>query len=95
MPTATRKVETYMSNVRMSTVAQTDDDELYGDLEDDIKPSSSTTRQINIQQERQEIANLRKEVARLQKENDILKRNIGTLYRTATNEIQRLRNRQE
>jgi hypothetical protein len=85
-----------MSNVRMSTMAQTDDDELYGDLEDDVKPSSSTTpRQINIQQERQEIANLRKEVARLQKENEVLKRNIGTLYRTATNEIQRLRNRQE
>lgn len=84
----------------MSTIAHTDDhedeDELYGDLEDNAKPpSSTTTHQINIQQERQEIANLRKEVARLQKENEILKRNIGTLYRTATNEIERLRNRQE
>jgi len=72
-----------------------ENDELYGDLEDNVKPASSKSNQINIQHERQEIAKLRKEVARLQKENEILKRNIGTLYRTATAEIERLRNRQE
>jgi transposase-like protein len=66
------------------------DDDLYGDLEVNIKAPSTNTHQINIQQERQEIINLKKELAKVKKENEILKRNIGTLYRTAANEIKRL-----
>lgn len=80
-------------------------DDLYGDLDNNVHPhetsseikssavarssSKSQVRQINIQQEREEIDSLKKEVERLKKENESLKRNMGTLYRTAKKELKR------
>ena len=72
------------------------EEDLYGDLDLSGKaPSkpSSAPKQINIQEERAEITMLRKQLAASQKENETLKRNIGTLYRTATNELKRKDNR--
>ena len=71
------------------------DEDLYGDLDLSGKAPSkpSAPKQINIQEERAEITMLRKQLAAAQKENEILKRNIGTLYRTATNELKRKDNR--
>lgn len=73
------------------------DDDLYGDLEDNIKPSVSSeiickvprARQINIQQEREEIQILKQKVESLTKENNALKRNMGILYRSAKLEMDR------
>jgi|EP00979_Chaetoceros_neogracilis_P018630 predicted RNase H-like nuclease (RuvC/YqgF family) len=67
------------------------DQDLYGDLDKNIGKVSgnSNSRQINIQQEREDIVNLNAELESAKKENDTLKRNIGTLYRTATKELQR------
>lgn len=71
------------------------EEDLYGDLDLSGKAPSkpSALKQINIQEERAEIAMLRKQLAAAQKENETLKRNIGTLYRTATNELKRKDNR--
>lgn len=65
--------------------------DLYGDLDKRIvkAPRNHKSRQINIQQEREEIVNLNNELKRVKKENEIVKRNIGTLYRTATKELRR------
>jgi CCR4-NOT transcriptional regulation complex NOT5 subunit len=67
-------------------------DELYGDLEERIQPTSSSSekpKQINIQKEREEILTLKQENENLKKENETLKRNIGILYRTAKLELDR------
>lgn len=81
-----------MSNEPSTVVGH---DDLYGDLEEtmgsapvrsDCKPA---THQINIQQEREDIRNLKKELERIKKENGVLKQNMGTLYRTAKKELER------
>ena len=77
-------------------------DDLYGDLNDSSnnqtyssglpvakKSGKGPVHQINIQQEREDITNLKREVERLKKENEVLKRNMGILYRTATKELKR------
>ena len=71
------------------------EEDLYGDLDLSGNASSkpSAPKQINIQEERAEITMLRKQLAAAQKENETLKRNVGTLYRTATNELKRKDNR--
>ncbi len=77
-------------------------DDLYGDLEAEIKPAVllvdnqttsnkpvAGTRQINVQKEREEIRVLTLEVERLKQENNILKKNMGTLYRSVKLELDR------
>jgi predicted RNase H-like nuclease (RuvC/YqgF family) len=44
---------------------------------------------INLKEEREEVTKLKQEVEQLQKENELLKRNMGTLYRTARLELDR------
>jgi len=69
-----------------------DDKDLYGDLDESTTNTPTTKskpKQLNIQQEREDIVNLNKELERVKQENEILRRNIGTLYRTSTKELQR------
>jgi hypothetical protein len=66
-----------------------DDDLLYGDLEDAAiaEPSSSNT--IALTMTELEIKQLRQQLQSLKSENDILKQNMGILYRTAKSELDR------
>lgn len=66
-----------------------DDDLLYGDLEDAAiaKPSSNST--IALTMTELEIEQLRQRLQSLKLENDILKQNMGILYRTAKSELDR------
>jgi hypothetical protein len=70
-----------------------DEQDLYGDLVESTTNTQATNtskpKQLNIQEEREDIVNLNKELERFKQENEVLKRNIGTLYRTATKELQR------
>ena len=64
------------------------DDDLYGDLVnvelEQAKPRSTTTLELE-----QKVQDLQALVDALKKENETLKRNMGTLFRTARSEIQR------
>lgn len=66
-----------------------DDDLLYGDLEDAAiaKSSSSSTQDLTMTE--LEIEQLRQQLQSLTKENNILKQNMGILYRTAKSELDR------
>ncbi|KAL3787444.1 hypothetical protein ACHAW5_008982 [Stephanodiscus triporus] len=64
----------------------TNDDDLYGDLEDAVaKPMPMRPPTITQPQ----IAQLRQQIQSLKAENEILKKNIGILYRTAKSELER------
>lgn len=81
------------------------DDDLYGDLDDAAvaKPAPSNagrTEQYAAAQEtstaappplatQPEIAQLQQQLKSLKAENDVLKKNIGILYRTAKSELER------
>lgn len=68
------------------------EDELYRDLDEQIRPISKNEKaaqQINIRKENEEIMALKQENKSLKEENEILKRNIGILYRTAKLELER------
>ena len=63
-------------------------DDLYGDLEDAVaKPMSISMRLPTITQP--QVAQLRQQVQSLKAENDILKKNMGILYRTSKSELDR------
>lgn len=68
-----------------------DDDLLYGDLEDAAiaKPSSSSTQALTMTELDIEQLRLRQQLQSLKAENDILKQNMGILYRTAKAELDR------
>jgi hypothetical protein len=62
------------------------DDDLYGDLEDAVaKPKSMTPPTTSEPQ----VAQLRQQILSLKAENDILKKNMGILYRTSKSELER------
>ena len=62
------------------------EDDLYGDLEDAVaKPKSTTTPTTSDAQ----VAQLRQQILSLKAENDILKTNMGILYRTSKSELER------
>ncbi|KAL7542450.1 hypothetical protein ACHAXR_012362 [Thalassiosira sp. AJA248-18] len=79
----------------------TNDDDLYGDLDDAVaKPMPSTTSYTSSTSRKSltapptmmsqpEIAQLQQQVKSLKVENDLLKRNIGILYRTSKSELER------
>lgn len=70
----------------LSMVSNVDD--LYGDLEDAVaKPMSMSMRLPTITQP--QVAQLRQQVQSLKAENDILKKNMGILYRTSKSELDR------
>lgn len=64
------------------------EDDLYGDLEnvelEKARPTPSTTLELE-----QKVHDLQALVDSLKQENETLKRNMGTLFRTARSEIQR------
>lgn len=73
----------------------TNDDDLYGDLDGAVakpappnasKSTSSTWPQMLSQSE---VDRLRQQLKSLAEENDVLKKNMGILYRTAKNELER------
>ena len=64
-----------------------DDEDLYGDLEDTKRASAVKNRPPSI--ESRKLDELQKELEKVRQENESLKRNIGTLFRTARTEIQR------
>mmetsp|Transcript_21078 Transcript_21078/g.23432 ORF Transcript_21078/g.23432 Transcript_21078/m.23432 type:complete len:97 (+) Transcript_21078:74-364(+) len=67
------------------------EEDLYGDLEDVslAKRKKSPKRLKTYQEEEVCIKELQKQIESLDKENRILKRNMGTLFRTAKVEIKR------
>lgn len=74
------------------------DDDLYDDLANtkvtaatavSKKPSSSLTNVIRPKNLSDEVDALQQRVAALEKENETLRRNMGTLYRTAKAELGR------
>mmetsp|Transcript_6746 Transcript_6746/g.15365 ORF Transcript_6746/g.15365 Transcript_6746/m.15365 type:complete len:101 (-) Transcript_6746:892-1194(-) len=81
----------------------TNDDDLYGDLEDAVaKPMPSNTGQKVTHHtstskslsalpmmSHPEIAQLQQQIKSLKVENDIVKKNIGILYRTSKSELER------
>lgn len=64
------------------------DDDLYGDLDnvelEQARPKSTTSLELE-----QKVQDLQALVDSLRQENETLKRNMGTLFRTARSEIQR------
>jgi len=69
------------------------EDALYGDLEDAAAaPASSDTSGVNkrpVLYDQEHVDKLKHQVNQLRAENQVLKRNMGTLYRTAKAELQR------
>eukprot|EP00541_Cyclophora_tenuis_P002016 CAMPEP_0116561128 /NCGR_PEP_ID=MMETSP0397-20121206/11399_1 /TAXON_ID=216820 /ORGANISM="Cyclophora tenuis, Strain ECT3854" /LENGTH=116 /DNA_ID=CAMNT_0004087213 /DNA_START=175 /DNA_END=525 /DNA_ORIENTATION=+ len=73
-----------------------DSDELYGDLDEAYTPpisknknNSNSSINTNVSKLQDEVRLLRNQVSSLQQENEVLKRNMGTLFRTARAEIRR------
>jgi len=66
-----------------------DDDLLYGDLEDAAIAEPSSSNKISLTMTELEIKQLRQQLQSLKSENDILKQNMGILYRTAKSELDR------
>ena len=64
------------------------DDDLYGDL-DQIELEQSKPKSTTIIQLENQVNDLQALVELLKQENETLKRNMGTLYRTARSEIRR------
>jgi predicted RNase H-like nuclease (RuvC/YqgF family) len=64
------------------------EDDLYGDLDnvhiEQVKPKSTKTLELE-----RKVNDLQALVDALKEENETLKRNMGTLFRTARSEIQR------
>jgi hypothetical protein len=77
----------------------TNEDDLYGDLDDAVvnpMPSmnnNSTTSKVvgatSMMTSEPEVRQLLEQMKKLKAENDILKRNMGILYRTAKSELDR------
>lgn len=75
----------------------TNDDDLYGDLNNVAKPMPSNKRQTTHltsfnappMMSQPEIVRLQQQIKSLKTENDTLKRNIGILYRTSKSELER------
>lgn len=88
----------------------TNDDDLYGDLDDAAvanKPASSSNAMqktpqlsaaapistmngaLSIMMTGEEMAQLQRQITSLKADNDVLKKNIGILYRTAKSELER------
>eukprot|EP00978_Attheya_sp_CCMP212_P023524 scaffold72307_cov51-Attheya_sp.AAC.2 len=69
-----------------------EEDALYGDLEDAAAaPASSDTSGVKrpVLYDQEHVDKLQHQVNQLRAENQVLKRNMGTLYRTAKAELQR------
>lgn len=71
----------------MEDNGEEDDDNLYDDIMKDLRPAAA--RHNHPPSLTTRLEELEQLTERLQKENAILKRNMGTLYRTAVAEIQR------
>lgn len=75
------------------------EDDLYGDLEDavatPVPPNKKSTNTMSGEPSRStmmpepEIQQLLEQLKQIKAENDILKRNMGILYRTAKSELER------
>ncbi|KAL9185436.1 hypothetical protein ACHAXT_003213 [Thalassiosira profunda] len=78
------------------------DDDLYGDLDDAAVAKSTGAKPAaplpsaaamgahpNAMMSQPEMAQLQRQVQALKSENEVLKRNIGILYRTAKSELER------
>lgn len=72
----------------MATSTEADPDDLYGDLAD-TKPAPIASKKLAQSKDPPTSNQMNKQVEDLAEENRILKRNIGTLYRTARAEIKR------
>ncbi|KAL7554924.1 hypothetical protein ACHAWF_018489 [Thalassiosira exigua] len=77
-------------------MATNDSDDLYGDLDDAVaKPSSSApsmSKSLSMQpveMSQPEVLQLQRQLKSLKDENEILRKNIGILYRTAKSELER------
>lgn len=72
---------------------QQSEEDLYGDLSNTkpaaAKPDSSRKRKANPNSLIDQVGLLENKVESLGKENETLRRNMGTLYRTAKSEIER------
>jgi len=64
-----------------------DDEDLYGDLEDTKCAPPVKSRPPSVDSVK--VEKLQKELDELRQENEILKRNMGTLFRTARVEVKR------
>ena len=80
----------------------TNEDDLYGDLDDAVAQPMPSTNHVStknnetmkgmappILPEPEEVRQLLEQTKQLKAENDILKRNMGILYRTAKSELER------
>lgn len=67
-------------------------EDLYGDIDETpvfAAPAAASAKSNAPRSLVQEVQFLQDKVAKLEKENEVLKRNMGILFRTATAEIQR------
>ena len=76
--------------------AGSEEDDLYGDIDDTpVFPTKTTVESARSRSSSQplslvdQVGHLEQKVAQLQRENEVLKRNMGTLYRTARAELSR------
>ena len=82
-----------LANAETTKNHEAEEDALYGDLEDAAAApaSSDTTSGVKrpVLYDQEHVDKLQHQVNQLRAENQLLKRNMGTLYRTAKAELQR------
>jgi predicted RNase H-like nuclease (RuvC/YqgF family) len=73
----------------MADNPQQQEEDLYDDLKEAKPAPKSAKRKFEIATPGNNTDQLEKKVQQLEQENEILRRNLGTLYRTAKSEIER------